>query len=174
MICCITRYKDTNLKAIHNNFMLVNISFRLYYQIQRYKFESNSQLLLHLLLRWCSCITRYKDTNLKAIHNKEAHSSNQWLVVLPDTKIQIWKQFTTAGNTQITERALYYQIQRYKFASNSQPNHCACCCENSCITRYKDTNLKAIHNGTGKGSIPCQVVLPDTKIQIWKQFTTNW
>lgn len=37
--------------------------------IQRYKFESNSQQPLLVEARHAGCVTRYKDTNLKAIHN---------------------------------------------------------------------------------------------------------
>ena len=68
---------------------------------------------------------------------------------------------------------LYYQIQRYKFESNSQLK---CAIEQhrlSCITKYKDTNLKAIHNWNTKATFICEVVLPNTKIQIWKQMTKS-
>ena len=71
----------------------------------------------------------------------------RYWVVLTDTKIQIWKQFTTA--TELL--TLLY----------------------CCINWYKDTNLKAIHNTSlGRFCHP-HVVLTDTKIQIWKQFTTR-
>ena len=111
---CITRYKDTNLKAIHNDGTMEQYATRLYYQIQRYKFESNSQLVLSMRKNHQRCITRYKDTNLKAIHNR-----------LNGVPLRI---------------RLYYQIQRYKFESNSQP--------------------KGLHSHWQK------VVLLDTKIQI--------
>ena len=118
--CCITRYKDTNLKAIHNSQKHFTELDWLYYTIQRYKFESNSQHRQALCPSGWGCITRYKDTNLKAIHNSLRPSTTDWRVVLHDTKIQIWKQFTTSPSGV---SALF-----------------------SCITRYKDTNLKAIHN----------------------------
>ena len=86
---CIIRYKDTNLKAIHNNFHLFQFFLMLYYPIQRYKFESNSQLCLGVLGHSSSCIIRYKDTNLKAIHNSFQHFNTLLKVVLSDTKIQI-------------------------------------------------------------------------------------
>ena len=35
------------------------------------------------------CVTKYKDTNLKAIHNASANWSFRLLVVLLSTKIQI-------------------------------------------------------------------------------------
>ena len=36
--------------------------------IQRYKFESNSQQVRAYKRPVAGCVTRYKDTNLKAIH----------------------------------------------------------------------------------------------------------
>ena len=144
--CCIIRYKDTNLKAIHNVTSSPSICARLYYPIQRYKFESNSQRVVTRFGFQISCIIRYKDTNLKAIHNVASPTNLRHYVVLSDTKIQIWKQFTTWVNWYLLPRELYYPIQRYKFESNSQqfPSF----------------------------SILSYVVLSDTKIQIWKQFTT--
>ena len=117
---CIIRYKDTNLKAIHNPCKVLSEKTKLYYPIQRYKFESNSQQAVALSVMTTRCIIRYKDTNLKAIHNISRRASSWALVVLSDTKIQIWKQFTTSGVSC---------------------RHRPCC-----IIRYKDTNLKAIHN----------------------------
>ena len=148
-------------------------SHTLYYQIQRYKFESNSQLHLLECPPSCSCIIKYKDTNLKAIHNACWVVGQVRYVVLSNTKIQIWKQFTTLGEYIKYEGELYYQIQRYKFESNSQ--QCLCCTYTfgSCIIKYKDTNLKAIHNKRNSISFARGVVLSNTKIQIWKQFTTN-
>ena len=147
------------------------LKVRLYYLIQRYKFESNSQLIGLRVLFLVSCIIWYKDTNLKAIHNhhrlfiaegmlfiwykdtnlKAIHNFileclGKSCVVLSDTKIQIWKQFTT--------------------------EHILSACLPCCIIWYKDTNLKAIHNYCVDFSCHSLVVLSDTKIQIWKQFTT--
>ena len=93
---------------------------QLYYQIQRYKFESNSQQKELHILRQRGCIIKYKDTNLKAIHNK-------------------WR-------LEQLRIALYYQIQRYKFESNSQRIGGDTLKRGRCIIKYKDTNLKAIHN----------------------------
>ena len=195
---CIIKYKDTNLKAIHNScsnsyaktaVVLSNTKIQiwkqfttgldsdllplsLYYQIQRYKFESNSQLQSQARCSRESCIIKYKDTNLKAIHNYICWRSWNILVVLSNTKIQIWKQFTTLPGSTLVVPQLYYQIQRYKFESNSQqqlslPFKLTCC-----IIKYKDTNLKAIHNTSRPIGLYQRVVLSNTKIQIWKQFTT--
>ena len=92
------------------------------------------------------CVTKYKDTNLKAIHNSNSKIQNYIAVVLLSTKIQIWKQFTT-DDVGFIER-------------------------HGCVTKYKDTNLKAIHNEEHTHMLFRDVVLLSTKIQIWKQFTT--
>ena len=74
---CVIRYKDTNLKAIHNH------------PIQRYKFESNSQPRLSAMRDCLCCVIRYKDTNLKAIHNPQQSARAVPAAVSSDTKIQI-------------------------------------------------------------------------------------
>ena len=95
--CCNIRCKDTNLKAIHN-FENRNVdSHGLQYPMQRYKFESNSQLEFQPFMLKTSCNIRCKDTNLKAIHNWQQHSWMALTVAISDAKIQIWKQFTTCA-----------------------------------------------------------------------------
>ena len=143
---CIIRYKDTNLKAIHNSYCSWHFNHKLYYPIQRYKFESNSQPSFVDIVPSSGCIIRYKDTNLKAIHNKGLALIAALKVVLSDTKIQIWKQFTTFPPYVKLYPLLYYPIQRYKFESNSQRSSIDFISSDGCIIRYKDTNLKAIHN----------------------------
>ena len=146
---------------------------KLYYLIQRYKFESNSQHSQHQHNQRPCCIIWYKDTNLKAIHNPCEACALSPFVVLSDTKIQIWKQFTTQLLCRLGRYLLYYLIQRYKFESNSQLLICHHLFCHRCIIWYKDTNLKAIHNTLAAClDVDC-VVLSDTKIQIWKQFTTH-
>ena len=119
------------------------------------------------------CVIRYKDTNLKAIHNRSAGARNQTSAVSSDTKIQIWKQFTTTLRPGLHGCPLCHPIQRYKFESNSQPQAGRCYPRRRCVIRYKDTNLKAIHNAPRRRSACVAAVSSDTKIQIWKQFTTG-
>ena len=119
---CINQYKNTNLKANHNwlwiakhgskavstntkiqiwkqittPFTQFQTITRLYQPIQKYKFESKSQrpcLWQHLC--YC-CINQYKNTNLKANHNLPDELSDLCQAVSTNTKIQIWKQITTA------------------------------------------------------------------------------
>ena len=91
---CILYYKDTFLKAIHNILVYLSAHNSLYFILQRYLFESNSQPIGAQLTDALSCILYYKDTFLKAIHNT----------------LQLIAQATP----------LYFILQRYLFESNSQ------------------------------------------------------
>ena len=151
---CIIKYKDTNLKAIHNRQELDDAKAKLYYQIQRYKFESNSQPTY--------CCFRCRT------------------VVLSNTKIQIWKQFTTNADATISGLTLYYQIQRYKFESNSQLRKRWHSCTTGCIIKYKDTNLKAIHNWHAR-RLPEKVLYYqiqrykfESNSQLWRTWFYYW
>ena len=192
--------------------------------VQRYKFESNSQLCASATIVTSSCCNQYKDTNLKAIHNGDAttersegvvaistkiqiwkqfttpksnlkndvvllqsvqrykfesnsqlkrNSSVTLSVVAISTKIQIWKQFTTYGLPRYYRDKLLQSVQRYKFESNSQLGVSAGKLRVRCCNQYKDTNLKAIHNSKSICLVNRLVVAISTKIQIWKQFTTD-
>ena len=197
--CCVIRYKDTNLKAIHNSCLQSpawrwavssdtkiqiwkqfttrhcrrRVPLALCHPIQRYKFESNSQQSFkRSQIRVC-CVIRYKDTNLKAIHNYRRCVCPRFPAVSSDTKIQIWKQFTTGEVKGVFRQQLCHPIQRYKFESNSQHEAVSPKQVLRCVIRYKDTNLKAIHNSAALWLWRPTAVSSDTKIQIWKQFTTH-
>ena len=195
---CFLSYKDTHLKAIHNQFRwriadmlvvfyLTKILIWKQFTTSQYGFPDNA-----------CCFLSYKDTHLKAIHNTERWRHISWIVVFYLTKILIWKQFTTSEMIVQSHRSLFSILQRYSFESNSQP-----CGESGgpvdcCFLSYKDTHLKAIHNAM------CQYILQKwlfsilqrysfesnsqllhsftrtrsvvfylTKILIWKQFTTH-
>ena len=144
-----------------------------YHPIQKYKFESKSQrITANTALRY-GCITQYKNTNLKANHNHNLNSCHRPKGVSPNTKIQIWKQITTIGGNDENYFGVYHPIQKYKFESKSQHNDINLGILNRCITQYKNTNLKANHNQRYKEIAQSGGVSPNTKIQIWKQITTN-
>ena len=118
---CAIPCKDTNLKAIHNQFAKVkaetlDVQYPAKIQIwkqfttkthqrdslakmcntlQRYKFESNSQPNLNPCAARLWCAIPCKDTNLKAIHNYSRVTMPCAEDVQYPAKIQIWKQFTT-------------------------------------------------------------------------------
>ena len=119
---------------------------RLYQPIQKYKFESKSQLVILLCLCMQSCINQYKNTNLKANHNTKEHGVILCVAVSTNTKIQIWKQITTKERTFKQHGMLYQPIQKYKFESKSQQLIMTIWRTLGCINQYKNTNLKANHN----------------------------
>ena len=125
-LCCFLSYKDTHLKAIHNSsvtglplymvvFYLTKIliwkqftttiwngwsNWGLFSILQRYSFESNSQLGVGSDFSVNRCFLSYKDTHLKAIHNNLIVINPLIKVVFYLTKILIWKQFTTLRTLQ--------------------------------------------------------------------------
>ena len=68
------------------------------------------------------------------------------VVVLDTTKVQIFKQITTAS-----------QLQAGMFR---------------CFRYHKGTDFQANHNQFNMGFTPTKVVLDTTKVQIFKQITT--
>ena len=195
---CITNHKDTILKANHNKncalfgvnqavLPITKIQFwkqittsdcgrhhpsALYYQSQRYNFESKSQQRLSPPPPALCCITNHKDTILKANHNSGTRVGLCTFAVLPITKIQFWKQITTIHIQNNRYKPLYYQSQRYNFESKSQPYEKEMSQYLCCITNHKDTILKANHNCNSLRIMMWMAVLPITKIQFWKQITT--
>ena len=199
-ISCQISCKDTNLKAIHYAASLLIFIFsvakspakiQIWKQfttrqafsssssplpnlLQRYKFESNSQPIDVLFVQGGGCQISCKDTNLKAIHNWRQSFPTVSCVAKSPAKIQIWKQFTTCSASSTLRAALPNLLQRYKFESNSQQQRTRSHAEWRCQISCKDTNLKAIHNYNGKPVYTGAVAKSPAKIQIWKQFTTNF
>ena len=92
------------------------------------------------------CFQWFKDTNLKANHNRLVGPSFKASVVSNGSKILIWKQITTSA-------PLLYRSCR-------------------CFQWFKDTNLKANHNTVKLRNMFLLVVSNGSKILIWKQITT--
>ena len=135
-------------------------ALRLFMPMQRYKFESNSQQVLKWWNSWWCCLCQCKDTNLKAIHNSGMSLANSLQVVYANAKIQIWKQFTTICKYITKADSLFMPMQRYKFESNSQPNIAQGGSVQCCLCQCKDTNLKAIHNNIWLYSSLCWLFMP--------------
>lgn len=69
VISCFQWFKDTKMKANHNNYVLDKLIEELFPMVQRYKNESKSQLS-PISVRVCSsCFQWFKDTEMKANHN---------------------------------------------------------------------------------------------------------
>ena len=113
--------------------------------LQRYYFESESQLWLWRNSRYGGCCLSYKDTILKANHSS-THLSFPCEVLL-------------------------LILQRYYFESESQrgsqlDNFHYCCC-----LSYKDTILKANHSSKQDKELDMKAVAYPTKILFWKRIT---
>ena len=118
----------------------------LFPMVQRYKFESKSQLDSAGFRNGTRCFQWFKGTNLKANHNDSSFKLLELLVVSNGSKVQIWKQITTLLRKVLILRVLFPMVQRYKFESKSQhsdPNKIRKMC---CFQWFKGTNLKANHN----------------------------
>ena len=144
--CC--QYdKDTKMKANHNpNCPWRRLRWLLPVR-QRYKNESKSQRMLNIRLTPICCCQYDKDTKMKANHNFYPCPCCPWGVVASTTKIQKWKQITT-------------NIARHQRVIG--------CCQYD-----KDTKMKANHNWPCGFVTDGQVVASTTKIQKWKQITTQ-
>ena len=119
-------------------------------------------------------------------------------VVLDTTKVQIFKQITTVNNRYYWRKVLFQIPQRYRFSSKSQPHPCVTVGIHSCFRYHKGTDFQANHNKINyvmfikrlfqipqryRFSSKSQrltvvmlasfVVLDTTKVQIFKQITTN-
>ena len=144
------------------------------------------------------CFLWLKGTNLKANHNYIRLQGQSHRAVSCGSKVQIWKQITTADNSprllpccflwlkgtnlkanhnlwckQRCLGRLFPVAQRYKFESKSQPSRSSLLLLYSCFLWLKGTNLKANHNVTAikvqlNGAVSC-----GSKVQIWKQITTG-
>ena len=93
------------------------------------------------------CFQWFKDTNLKANHNRRLRLPGKKRAVFNGSKILIWKQITT--------KSQYEKIKK------------------SCFQWFKDTNLKANHNSNFASYIMITAVFNGSKILIWKQITTK-
>ena len=94
-----------------------------------------------------NCSQWFKDTNLKANHNGVPSRLPIAPIVPNGSKILIWKQITTFVVVHV--RHVY------------------------CSQWFKDTNLKANHNGAFTASNRLVIVPNGSKILIWKQITTG-
>ena len=146
MLSCTQWFKDTNLKANHN--LLLSLPSACCAVL------NGSKILIWKQITTCCeacthffcCTQWFKDTNLKANHNKMGRVKYHQLAVLNGSKILIWKQITTRWH--------WYTL--------------SCCC----TQWFKDTNLKANHNLTTPILFLFHAVLNGSKILIWKQITT--
>ena len=110
---CFQWFKDTNLKANHNY---------VHFDIRWVMVVSNGSKILIwkqittttvLIFSHFGCFQWFKDTNLKANHNKTDLIHTDTSVVSNGSKILIWKQITTAHRVVLLVFVLFPMVQRY-------------------------------------------------------------
>ena len=138
--CCLS-YKDTILKANHSSVSLQSSFLLLLLILQRYYFESESQLLRPLLLSLPGCCLSYKDTILKANHSAPGSPLPASLAVAYPTKILFWKRITARKVEDWKWLKLLLILQRYYFESESQRMIQGEVPVPRCCLSYKDTIL---------------------------------
>ena len=89
------------------------------------------------------------------------------------SKIQNWKQFTTSIFDEFLFDGSVLPCQRYKIESNSQQYIYDNIDNLRRFYHVKDTKLKAIHNQYDVNKAQRKVGFTMSKIQNWKQFTTQ-
>ena len=139
--------------------------------LQRYYFESESQLVNAEKELERSCCLSYKDTILKANHSTFSFILFNWLAVAYPTKILFWKRITAISVCTRLISLLLLILQRYYFESESQREELQELSGYSCCLSYKDTILKANHSGNLTKNYYLKAVAYPTKILFWKRIT---
>ena len=96
----------------------------------------------------CNCFQWFKDTKMKANHNTKVNANTVRFTVSNGSKILKWKQITT----------LCWYVPRFR----------------NCFQWFKDTKMKANHNGLSLRERLRLTVSNGSKILKWKQITTHW
>ena len=94
-------------------------------------------------------------------------------VVLDTTKVQIFKQITTRWQVISIIQWLFQIPQRYRFSSKSQHHFVITSVTEGCFRYHKGTDFQANHNPAQDNLAQVIVVLDTTKVQIFKQITTQ-
>ena len=176
MLCFVVVLDTTKVQIFKQITTIFFISYTLQalFQIpQRYRFSSKSQRMQDYLKWYRSCFRYHKGTDFQANHNQMKTAKITPKVVLDTTKVQIFKQITTAKAIKQINYTLFQIPQRYRFSSKSQPYASEHRISECCFRYHKGTDFQANHNKKGSDGNYTIVVLDTTKVQIFKQITTH-
>ena len=141
---------DTTKVQIFKQITTVLIKLNSYnslFQIpQRYRFSSKSQQTVPAFDSRIGCFRYHKGTDFQANHNHFQLTKVKGFVVLDTTKVQIFKQITTANELAFRLDKLFQIPQRYRFSSKSQPDLDCAYTWQSCFRYHKGTDFQANHN----------------------------
>ena len=104
---CFRYHKGTDFQANHNWINLIVILTKVVLDTTKVQIFKQITTSYSLLFRLFSCFRYHKGTDFQANHNGTSSMSELSAVVLDTTKVQIFKQITTA-NVQICYNSLLF------------------------------------------------------------------
>ena len=110
---CFQWFKDTNLKANHNQGNPGSAEGRVVSNGSKILIWKQITTYVSRICCYVSCFQWFKDTNLKANHNFSRGVATAFMVVSNGSKILIWKQITTVLVISNFARLLFPMVQRY-------------------------------------------------------------
>ena len=173
MISCFRYHKGTDFQANHNPCYFCTCRYKVVLdttKVQIFKQITTIQLECPITCQLFQIPQRYRFSSKS---QQVVDRLNNPKVVLDTTKVQIFKQITTTILSFHIQVWLFQIPQRYRFSSKSQLG-CLIPSSQSCCFRYhKGTDFQANHNIDGLEDDNFNVVLDTTKVQIFKQITTE-
>ena len=110
---CFQWFKDTNLKANHNQLRAAECLQKAVSNGSKILiWKQITTMYVCTITRVC-CFQWFKDTNLKANHNNFRHRTRSPTAVSNGSKILIWKQITTFQQILFGVYSLFPMVQRY-------------------------------------------------------------
>ena len=110
---CFQWFKDTNLKANHNISTAITNGKDAVFNGSKILIWKQITTKLTNMKSFKGCFQWFKDTNLKANHNKSPTTTPYPSAVFNGSKILIWKQITTTVIDTVTDYKLFSMVQRY-------------------------------------------------------------
>ena len=113
ILSCFQWFKDTNLKANHNHCFNKSCLTCVVSNGSKILIWKQITTKNAMTIERKGCFQWFKDTNLKANHNRLESLYCRELVVSNGSKILIWKQITTGGKCLPNWWKLFPMVQRY-------------------------------------------------------------
>ena len=168
--CCFRYHKGTDFQANHN-YPLPRYTLRVVVldttKVQIFKQITTKPLQAVKLLSLFQIPQRYRFSSKSQL---SANIDKPASVVLDTTKVQIFKQITTASTFGFLIGMLFQIPQRYRFSSKSQHALGYELTPLGCFRYHKGTDFQANHNLYSVVSMLRSVVLDTTKVQIFFKY----
>ena len=111
--CCFQCFKDTKMRANHNIRFKPSFDFLVVSNVSKIlKWEQITTKQVYVINDFC-CFQCFKDTKMRANHNRLSHSSLVAGVVSNVSKILKWEQITTIWVAAFSATWLFPMFQRY-------------------------------------------------------------